>query len=84
MEDIINRLQILKAYCKLMNRQEQSIQWQKDIEALNEAVKGLQELMAYREAYEKMRQLPLAWEEGAGIEKCTDIIEEHLKNIDNN
>lgn len=54
MKEIINRLNSIKAYCKLMNRQEQSIQWQKDIEALNEAVKGLQELMAYREEYEKM------------------------------
>jgi hypothetical protein len=84
MKEIIKRLNSIKAYCKLMNRQEQSIQWQKGIEALNEAVKGLQELMAYREAYEKIMQLPLAWEEGAGIEKCIDIIEEHLKNIDNN
>jgi hypothetical protein len=84
MKEIIKRLNSIKAYCKLMNRQEQSIQWQKDIEALNEAVKGLRELMAYREAYEKIMQLPLAWEEGAGIEKCIDIIEEHLKNIDNN
>jgi hypothetical protein len=84
MKEIIKRLNSIKAYCKLMNRQEQSIQWQKDIEALNEAVKGLQELMAYREAYEKIMQLSLAWEEGAGIEKCIDIIEEHLRNNDNN
>lgn len=83
MKEIINRLNSIKAYCKLMNRQEQSIQWQKDIEALNEAVKGLQELMAYREAYEKIMQLPLVGE-GAGIEKCIDILEEHLRNIDNN
>lgn len=36
MKEIINRLNSIKAYCKLMNRKEQSIQWQKDIEATNE------------------------------------------------
>lgn len=42
----------------------------------------LKELMAYRIAYERIRCLPLVWEEGAGISKCIRAIEEELESCD--
>lgn len=41
----------------------------------------LRELKAYREAREEIGRLPIVWEEGAGIQKCIDIVDEHLKEV---
>lgn len=52
------------------------------IEAKDRAMQALKErpeLEAYRAAREEIRQLPIAWEEGAGILKCINIIDRHLK-----
>ena len=52
------------------------------IEAKRRATEALgekPELEAYRAAYEEIRQLPISWEEGAGILKCITIITRHLK-----
>jgi len=42
----------------------------------------LRELQAYRKADEEIRELPQVWEEGAGIKKCIDIIDKHLREGD--
>lgn len=41
--------------------------------------KWLKELKAYREANQEVRALPQAWEEGAGIKKCINIINKHVE-----
>ena len=38
----------------------------------------LEELKAYRETHEAIRELPQIQEEGAGIKKCLDILKERL------
>lgn len=42
-------------------------------------VKWLKELKAYREATQEIRALPQAWEEGAGIKKCINIINKYVE-----
>lgn len=41
----------------------------------------LRELKAYKEAREEIGCLPIVWEEGAGIRKCIDILDKHLKEV---
>ena len=41
----------------------------------------LKELKAYEEAREEIGCLPIVWEEGAGIRKCIDILDKHLKEV---
>ena len=56
----------------------------KDCEENNyyQVTKWLKELQAYRKADEEIRELPQVWEEGAGIKKCIDIIDKHLREGD--
>jgi hypothetical protein len=49
------------------------------IEALEFAIKGLEQLEAYQKAYEEMRKLPIVWEFGEGVKKCITIIENCLE-----
>ena len=42
-------------------------------------ISWLKELMAYRIAFERIRSLPLVWEEGEGIKKCINAINEELE-----
>lgn len=40
-------------------------------------------LKAYREAYKEIVSLPQVWEEGSGIQKCIDIIKNHMREVRN-
>lgn len=48
------------------------------IQAKEKAIQALKFQEAYEKSIEEIRSLPQVWEEGAGINKCLNIIDKYL------
>lgn len=82
-EEQANLLEESAAGCDMMDKVEKEIAYRsgKCAEEHRQLAEWLKELKAYREAREEIGRLPIVWEEGAGIQKCIDILDEHLKEV---
>ena len=84
-EEVAEKNEESIAYYTIQGDKEWLDEYEKDcIEYAKECrqiAKWLKELKAYEEAREEIGCLPIVWEEGAGIQKCIDILDKHLKEV---
>lgn len=74
-EKDIHRLKHCKSKALPQNKE----RYNECIEYDRQYIGWLRELMAYRIAFERIKGLPIVWEEGIEIQNCIQIIKEELE-----